>query len=130
MSKIIDKAYESIRGYVPEDVNRVLAEQIPKIEQYIEEEVDAFGEELSNFIEGAVDQAVADVTAEAEQVKQNLLSAIAEIEADMSDNDATLRMATSQLKTAVDEYEAKFAKLGKAVQKGVKAAIKTTGLPL
>jgi predicted RecB family endonuclease len=130
MSKIIDKAYESIRGYVPEDVNRVLAEQIPKIEQYIEEEVDAFGEELSNFIEGAVDQAVADVTAEAEQVKQNLLSAIAEIEADMSDNDATLRMATSQLKTAVDEYEAKFAKLGMAVQKGVKAAIKTTGLPL
>lgn len=130
MSKIMDKAYESIRGYVNEDVNRILAEQIPKIEQYIEEEVDNFGAELSGYIDGVVDQVVQDIQAESEQVKQQMLSTIELIESEMSDIDAPLRLATAQLKTNLDAYEEKFVKLGQTVQTSIKTAIKTTGLPL
>lgn len=129
MSGIIDKAYESIRGYVPEDVNKMLSEQIPKIEQYIEEEVEIFGKELSSYIDTQVEQALAEAEADAEVVKNKMLAAIEEITADMSDTDATLRAATRDLKEAVDEYKEKFADLGRLVKSSVTAAIKSTGLP-
>ena len=37
-NRVIERAYESVRGYLPEDANAVLSEQVPQIEQFIDED--------------------------------------------------------------------------------------------
>ena len=130
MSKALERAYESIRGYVPDEVNRVISNQIPKIENYIEEETDKFGKRLSEYIESQVAEEVTKIESELNQTKDKLIEGLDRITKEISDADNGLLLATKDLKENIDAYEEKFAKLGGVVKTAVNNGIRSAGIPL
>ncbi len=129
-NRVIDRAYESIRGYVPEDVKQVLSDQIPKIEKFVDDELEKFGEELSSHIQAEIDALIQKTEAEASQAQANMKTAVEAIRADIAANDHDLEAAVNQLETSLNEYEDRFRNIGEGIRKAALTAVKSTGIPI
>jgi hypothetical protein len=127
---MIERAYETIRGYVPEDANRILSEQAPRIEQYIDEEMAKFGEELSAYVASEVDRLLDEARQESMHSRNDIIAAIGEIRADVAANDPILERAVARLERSLEDYERRFHELGVGVRKAVLLAVRASGLPI
>lgn len=129
-NRVIERAYESIRGYMPEDAREILNEQIPRIEQFIDDELTKFGVELSEFIGAEVDRLLLDSQESAHRSHNELIAAIGEIRADVAANDAVLERAVARLERSLDDYERRFEALGEGVRRAVILAARAAGIPV
>ena len=127
---MIDRAYVSIAAYVPEDARRILAEQVAKIEQFIDDEMNKFGEELAEHIGAVVGEVLEEATRDATTLRTELTAAIGEIRADMVANDKVLEGAVSKLERSLDQYETRFKQLGEGVRGAVVTAARASGIPI
>jgi hypothetical protein len=128
--RVIERAYESIRGYLPEDANQILDEQIPRIEQFIDDELTKFGRELSECIAAEVDRMLAETRASTLRAHNEVVAVIGEIRADVAAGDATLERAVTRLERSLDDYERRFEDLGESVRETVMAAVRAAGVPV
>ena len=126
-NRVIERAYESIRGYMPEDARQILNDQIPRIEQFIDDELTKFGVELSEFIGAEVDRLLLDSQESAHRSHNELIAAIGEIRADVAANDAVLERAVARLERSLDDYERRFEALGEGVRRAVILAARAAG---
>ncbi len=122
-SKTIEQAFQSIAEYVPADASKVLSQQIPKIERFIDEEADKFGRELSNYIQAEVDKEVARAEKDAEATMHKLTDSLAKISANIATNDHELEAAVNELATNLQEYEKRFKKVGEGIREAVVSAV-------
>ena len=129
-NRVIERAYESIRGYMPEDAREILNEQIPRIEQFIDDELTKFGVELSEFIGAEVDRLLQEAQESAHRSHNELIAAIGEIRADVAANDAVLERAVARLERSLDDYERRFEALGEGVRRSVILAARAAGVPV
>lgn len=129
-NRVIERAYESIRGYMPEDAREILNQQIPRIEQFIDDELTKFGVELSEFIGAEVDRLLLDAQESAHRSHNELIAAIGEIRADVAANDAVLERAVARLERSLDDYERRFEELGEGVRRAVILAARAAGIPV
>ncbi len=129
-NRVIERAYESIRGYLPEDANEILNEQVPRIEQFIDDELTKFGSELSEYIAAEVDRLLEESQERAMRSHNELVSVIGEIRADVAANDAVLERAVAKLERSLDDYERRFEELGEGVRRVVITAVRASGIPI
>ena len=129
-NRVIERAYESIRGYLPEDANQILDEQVPRIEQFIDDELTKFGTELSEYIAAEVDRLLEESQERAMRSHNELVSVIGEIRADVAANDAVLERAVAKLERSLDDYERRFEELGEGVRRVVITAVRASGIPI
>ncbi len=129
-NRVIERAYESIRGYLPEDANQILNEQVPRIEQFIDDELTKFGSELSEYIAAEVDRLLEESQERAMRSHNELVSVIGEIRADVAANDAVLERAVAKLERSLDDYERRFEELGEGVRRVVITAVRASGIPI
>ena len=130
MNRVIERAYESIRGYVPEDANRILDEQIPRIEEFVDEELARFGEELSAFVGQEIDRLLADAGESAQRAHNEVIAVVGELRAEVAAGDATLEHAVDRLEQGLDAYERRYRELGEGVRDAVLAAVRAAGVPV
>jgi len=126
----IDRAYESVRGALPEDANRLLDQQIPKVEEFIDAELSKFGLELSAFIGAEVDRLLAESSEASQRAHNELIALIGEIRADVAADDAVLERAVEKLERNLGDYERRFDELGERVRRGVADAMRAAGVPV
>ena len=129
-NRVMERAYESIRGYLPEDANQILDEQVPRIEQFIDDELTKFGTELSEYIAAEVDRLLEESQERAMRSHNELVSVIGEIRADVAANDAVLERAVAKLERSLDDYERRFEELGEGVRRVVITAARASGIPI
>ena len=129
-NRVIERAYESIRGYLPEDANEILNEQVPRIEQFIDDELTKFGVALSEYIAAEVDRLLEESEERAMRSHNELVSVIGEIRADVAANDAVLERAVAKLERSLDDYERRFEELGEGVRRVVISAARASGIPI
>jgi len=129
-NRVIERAYESIRGYLPEDANQILSEQVPRIEQFIDDELTKFGSELSEYIAAEVDRLLEESDEQAMRSHNELVAVIGEIRADVAANDAVLERAVAKLERSLDDYERRFQELGENVRRAVIGAARASGIPI
>ena len=129
-NRVIERAYESIRGCLPEDANQILNEQIPRIEQFIDDELTKFGVELSEFIGAEVDRLLLESQESSLRSHNELVAVVGEIRADVAANDAVLERAVAKLERSLDDYERRFEELGEGVRRAVIAAARAAGVPI
>ena len=127
-NRVIERAYESVRGYLPEDANAVLSEQVPQIEQFIDEELTKFGSELAEYIASEVGRLVDAAQREALRSHNDVIAAIGELRAEVVANDAALERAVAKLERSLDEYEHGYQVMGETVRQSVIAAIRAAGI--
>lgn len=128
-NRVIERAYDSIREYVPEDARRILDSQAPKIEKFIDDELDKFGAELTEWISAEVEKVVEEQRVFFEQDREALKQIIEELRHDVATNDETLNEVVVKLEAQLDKYEERARQLGKNVREKVSVAVKSTGLP-
>ena len=128
-NRVIERAYDSIREYVPEDARRILDSQTPKIEKFIDDELDKFGAELTEWISAEIEKVVEEQRVFFEQDRETLKQIIEELRHDVATNDETLNEAVVKLEAQLDNYEERAQQLGKNVREKVSVALKSTGLP-
>lgn len=128
-NRVIERAYDSIREYVPEDARRILDSQTPKIEKFIDDELDKFGAELTEWISAEIEKVVEEQRVFFEQDRETLKRIIEELRHDVATNDETLNEAVVKLEAQLDKYEERAQQLGKNVREKVSVAVKSTGLP-
>ena len=128
-NRVIERAYDSIREYVPEDARRILDSQAPKIEKFIDDELDKFGAELTEWISAEVEKVVEEQRVFFEQDREALKQIIEELRHDVATNDETLNEVVVKLEAQLDKYEERAQQLGKNVREKVSVAVKSTGLP-
>ena len=129
VNRVIERAYDSIREYVPEDARRILDSQTPKIEKFIDDELDKFGAELTEWISAEIEKVVEEQRVFFEQDRETLKQIIEELRHDVATNDETLNEAVVKLEAQLDNYEERAQQLGKNVREKVSVALKSTGLP-
>ena len=130
INRVIERAYESIRGYLPEDANQILNEQVPRIEEFIDDELARFGAELSEYIAAEVDRLLTESEERGVRSHNELVSVIGEIRADVAANDAVLERAVTKLERSLDDYERRFEELGEGVRRVVINAARASGIPI
>jgi hypothetical protein len=128
--RTIERAYESIRGYLPEDASQVLSEQIPRIGQFIDDELTKFGRELADYIAAEVDRVIAEATASTARAHNEVVAVVGEIRADVAAGDATLERAVARLERSLEAYDRSFEDLGDSVRESVMAAVRAAGVPV
>lgn len=128
-NRVIERAYDSIREYVPEDARRILDSQAPKIEKFIDDELDKFGAELTEWISAEIEKVVEEQRVFFEQDREALKQIIEELRHDVATNDETLNEVVVKLEAQLDKYEERAQQLGKNVREKVSVAVKSTGLP-
>jgi hypothetical protein len=129
-NRVIERAYESIRSYLPEDAKAVLSEQVPQVEGFIDEELSKFGEELAEYIASEVSQLVDASQREAVRSHNEVVAAVGELRARVVAEDASLEAAVEKLERSLDEYEHGYRVMGESVRQSVVAAIRAAGIPL
>ena len=129
-NRVIERAYESIRGYLPEDANQILNEQVPRIEQFIDDELSKFGVELAEYIAAEVDRLLEESQQQAMRSHNELVAVIGEIRSDVAANDAVLERAVAKLERCLDDYERRFEELGEGVRRVVITASRASGIPI
>lgn len=129
-NRVIERAYESIRSYLPEDAKAVLSEQVPQVEGFIDEELSKFGEELAEYIASEVSQLVDASQREAVRSHNEVVAAVGELRARVVAEDAALEAAVAKLERSLEEYEHGYRVMGESVRQSVVAAIRAAGIPL
>jgi hypothetical protein len=129
-NRVIERAYESIRGYVPEDANQILNEQIPRIEQFIDDELTKFGVELSEYIGAEVDRLLQQSEDATARSRNEVVAVIGELRANVVAGDATLEAAVAKLERSLDDYERRFEHIGEGVRRAVISAARAAGVPI
>lgn len=129
-NRVIERAYESIRGYLPEDAKAVLSEQVPEIERFIDDELAKFGGELAEYIAAEVGRLLEVSQREALRSHNEVIAAVGELRADVAANDVALERAVARLERSLDDYEHGYREMGENVRRTVIAAVRAAGIPL
>ena len=129
-NRVIERAYESIRGYLPEDAKAVLGEQVPQIEQFIDEELAKFGSELAEYIAAEVAQLLEAAQRDALRSHNDVVAAMGELRAEVVANDTALERAVAKLERSLDDYEHGYRAMGESVRQVVIAAMRAAGIPV
>lgn len=129
-NRVIERAYATIGNYVPEDARRILEEQIPRIEGYIDEELNQFRDELGAFAKSAIDQAVAEQQAEMSEAMTAAKTSLEAIRNDAAVGDDQLILAVSALEKQLNDLESHYTRLGEGVKTALVNGLRGAGIPL
>lgn len=123
------ESYDSLRPYLPQDAQRVLDKEIPRIRKQIDSEIDDFVKSLGSYLKDQVDAETKSIGDEASAAMKKLDSILADVSAAGGDPQK-LAAATADLKTAIKAYQDKWENMGKSVQKVALLAAKSMGIPI
>ena len=129
-NRVIERAYESIRGYVPEDAKQVLSDQVEAVEKYVDTELEKFAEELSQYIGEEVSKEMAKLEQSFSTTSENIQKQLDIIAADVTSGDDELAAAVNRLREEQAKINAKFEGAGEIIRKSVVNAARSAGLPL
>src|SRR5262245_24778805 len=101
-----ERAYQTVMAYDPDQVKDVLRQEIPKIEETIDQAVDDWGKGFAEMLKKGIDD-----FADAQTKELGIFTAkIEAIKATLVEGKATAKVeeARTALKTAMDDFKAKW----------------------
>lgn len=123
------ESYDSLRPYLPEDAKAILEKEIPRIRKQIDGEIDDFVKGLGTYIKSQVEAASKEIEGEAKKTSDRIAKILADLNAN-GGNATKLAAATTELQKELDDYKAKWQKLGETVQKCALTAVRAAGVPI
>ncbi len=123
-----EEYYDAIKPYLPEDAKNVIYNQLPKIKERIESEIDTFAKSFAEQIH----KQVSEQTAAMEQEAKDLKAKLQQLSDDLTKatDAAPLKDVAVKMAAEVEQYRQKMEGLGKTVRQTVLTAARYAGLPI
>src|SRR5687768_11206502 len=122
----LDRYFDSIREYVPEDAKAVLDRQIPAIRDEVKRSVDDFGKQLGDFVH----KRIADLTIEQEREARDARVQYERALGDLKTQAGVDPAKIAALEQAITAYEERWRGLGEKIKGAALLAVRSTGIPI
>ena len=130
MSRLsIERAYESILPYASPEMKELVTKQLPAVEQAIDEEIEQFTKDLSQYVDQQITLEVNAIQQDIDQHINNIKESIGALNA----NDKgilELTAAARQLEQALDETQQRWSKAGEHLRGVVLKSVNMSGIPI
>ena len=130
MNDVISNAYESIKGYVPDDANAVIESERKRITHEIDKTFEELRTEFAATIASTIAELEKEINDEADGFGKEISALFTEYEKEIEKSDDDFKKKVTALKEKLDQYENASKKLGEATRKGISLAAKGAGIPI